>query len=191
MLRLGSQSTEPYWLEDLPYGVRFEVKPLTGLSEHLCQTIAQKRTEQMMAAQEELKAARDAMIEMGAMDPEATAEELENAAVVDNAYWVYLVEELAKKHLKDWDGVADEAGEPVELTPENICLVLRYRDFMRVFYKRFTFDQLLLDAAKKDSGVSALGTTAEAPTTAEDVPAGVSPAPEGSEVPAASAAQAE
>lgn len=120
MLRLNL-STEPRWL-DLDHGVRLLVEPLT--------------TAIMLAARSDPKivaAAAEAEI-----DANHSNEDL--ARVVAKA--------VARITVKDWEGVGDEDGKPLPLTPEGIDALLELWPIFEAFQTKYIAGALILDAEK-------------------------------------------
>jgi len=102
----------------------------------------------------------------------------------DGFYQAQLIRELAVRHIASWTGVELEGG-PAPPTPENIAAVMNLYPVGERFFQEFTLRQVLLNAAKNGSGLSAAGTSsqAEGPTTAEPAATTTCPAPEASPVP--------
>ncbi len=138
------QEKEPYDLE-LPYGISVTVKPLT--------------TPAMLAAQ--AAARRTAEKE----SPKNTDPDTR-----DGLYQAYLIYELAIRHITALKGV-ESGGKDAAVTPDNIRAVMDLYPVGERFYQEFTLRQVLMNAAKNASRVSAAGTSsaAEARNTAWDV----------------------
>src|SRR5918994_4653197 len=85
----------------------------------------------------------------------------------DGFYQARLIRELAVRHITSWTGVELEGG-PAPPTPENIAAVMELYPVGERFFQDFTLRQVLLNAAKNGSGLSAAGTSsrAEGPNTA-------------------------
>ena len=118
MLRLNL-STEPQWL-DLGHGVRLLVEPLT--------------TAIMLAARS------DPAIIAAAADAENSASNDDLARIVAKA--------VARIVVKDWEGVGDEDGEPLSLTPEGINALLELWPIFEAFQTKYIAGALILDAEK-------------------------------------------
>ena len=118
MLRLNL-SNEPRWL-DLGHGVRLLVAPLT--------------TALMLAARS------DPAIVAAAADAEDATPNDDLARVVAKA--------VARIVVKDWEGVGDEDGEPLPLTPEGIDALLELWPIFEAFQTRYIAGALILDAEK-------------------------------------------
>jgi hypothetical protein len=118
MLRLNL-SNEPCWL-DLGHGVRLLVEPLT--------------TAIMLAARS------DPTIISAAGDAEGSASNDDLARIVAKA--------VARIVVKDWDGVGDENGKPLPLTPEGIDALLELWPIFEAFQTKYIAGALILDAEK-------------------------------------------
>lgn len=118
MLRLNL-STEPRWL-DLGHGIRLLVEPLT--------------TAIMLAARS------DPTIVAAAGDAEGSASNDDLARIVAKA--------VARIVVKDWEGVGDEDGEQLALTPEGIDALLELWPIFEAFQTKYIAGALILDAEK-------------------------------------------
>jgi len=118
MLRL-KLSTEPRWL-DLGHGVRLLVEPLT--------------TAIMLAARS------DPTIVTAAADAETGASNDDLARIVAKA--------VARIVVKDWEGVGNEDGKPLPLTPEGIDALLELWPIFEAFQTKYIAGALILDAEK-------------------------------------------
>ena len=90
---------------------------------------------------------------------------------------VAMAKALARLVVLDWEGVGDEAGEPVLVTPEGINALLDILPLFEAFQLRYVSKGLLLEQEKNGSASSASGTSAGATSTADPVPASVPSAP--------------
>jgi hypothetical protein len=118
VLRLNL-SNEPQWL-DLGYGVRLLVEPLT--------------TAIMLAARS------DPTIVAAAGDADGSASNDDLARIVAKA--------VARIVVKDWDGVGDEVGKPLALTPQGIDALLELWPIFEAFQTKYIAGALILDAEK-------------------------------------------
>ena len=118
MLRLNL-STEPRWL-DLGHGVRLFVEPLT--------------TAIMLAAR-----SAPAIVVAVAEDEPATSND-DLARIVAKA--------VARIVVKDWEGVGDEEGKPLALTPEGVEALLEIWPIFEAFQTKYIAGALILDAEK-------------------------------------------
>jgi hypothetical protein len=107
----------------------------------------------------------------------------------DGFYQAQLIRELAVRHVTRWTGVELEGG-PAPPTPENVVAVMELYPVGERFFQEFTLRQVLLNAAKNGSGLSAAGTSskAEGPNTAGSAATKAGPAPKGRPEPTASSA---
>jgi hypothetical protein len=118
MLRLNL-SNEPRWL-DLGHGVRLLVEPLT--------------TAIMLAARS------DPTIVAAAADAETGTSNDDLARIVAKA--------VARMVVKDWEGVGDENGKPLALTPDGIDALLELWPIFEAFQTKYIAGALILDAEK-------------------------------------------
>jgi hypothetical protein len=118
MLRLNL-STEPRWL-DLGHGVRLLVEPLT--------------TAIMLAARS------DPTIIAAAGDADGSPSNDDLARIVAKA--------VARIVVKDWEGLGDEDGKPLPLTPEGIDALLELWPIFEAFQTKYIAGALILDAEK-------------------------------------------
>ena len=118
MLRLNL-SNEPRWL-DLGHGVRLLVDPLS--------------TAIMLAARS------DPMIIAAAGNADGSASNDDLARIVAKA--------VARIVVKDWEGVGDENGKPLPLTPEGIDALLELWPVFEAFQTKYIAGALILDAEK-------------------------------------------
>ena len=118
MLRL-TLSNEPRWL-DLGHGVRLLVEPLT--------------TAIMLAARS------DPTIIAAAGYAEGSASNDDLARIVAKA--------VARIVVKDWEGVGDEDGKLLPLTPEGIDAMLELWPIFEAFQTKYIAGALILDAEK-------------------------------------------
>jgi hypothetical protein len=91
---------------------------------------------------------------------------------------------LAVRHITDWTGVELNGG-PAPPTRDNIAAVMNHYPVGERFFQEFTLRQVLLNAAKNGSGLSAAGTSsqAEGPNTVELAGKTECPVPEVSQDP--------
>ena len=111
-------SNEPRWLE-LGHGVRLLVEPLT--------------TAIMLAARS------DPTI-TAAVEADSTTSNDDLARIVAKA--------VARIVVKDWDGVGDEDGNLLPLTPEGIDALLELWPIFEAFQTKYIAGALILDAEK-------------------------------------------
>ena len=102
----------------------------------------------------------------------------------DGFYQAQLIRELAVRHITTWTGVEFE-GEPAPPTPNNIAAVMDLYPVGERFFQEFPLRQVLLNAAKNGSRLSAAGTSsrAEGQNTAGPAATTACPAPEAGQEP--------
>ena len=159
---------EPFEI-DLPYGVRATVTPLTTVTMAAAQSAARRRLDLIERDLQERRESGLPVSELPALDDDAAR---------DGMYQALLIKELARRHIQSWEGVEADHG-PAEPTPENVAALIDLYPVGERFFQEFTLRQVLLNAAKNGSRLSAAGTSAEGLTTAtgadrkaETVPAG-------------------
>jgi hypothetical protein len=169
-----SQPTEPYQLE-LLYGLNVTVRPLTTPGMAAAQAAARRAVE---AIERQIGERKEAGL------PTDGLPDLDVDADRDGFYQSQLIRELAVRHITDWTGIEMEGG-PAPPTPENIAAVMNLYPAGERFFQEFTLRQVLINAAKNGSGLSAAGISsqAEGPITAEDVETAGCPAAAVSEAP--------
>jgi hypothetical protein len=168
MIDLG-QCAEPYQIA-LPYGLSVTVKPLTTAGMAAAQAAARRGLE---AIERQARERTEAGLALDGL-PDFSAE-----GERDGFYQAQLIRELAVRHLATWIGVELEGG-PAPPTPANITAVMNLYPIGERFFQEFR--QVLLNAAKNGSGLSAAGTSsrAEGPSTAGPAATTACPAPEDS-----------
>jgi hypothetical protein len=169
-----SQRTGPYELE-LPYGLRVTVRPLTTAGMAAAQAAARRAVE---AIERQARERSEAGLALDGLHDLAAVGER------DGFYQAQLIRELAVRHTTSWTGVELEGG-PAPPTPENIAAVMELYPVGERFFQEFTLRQVLLNAAKNGSGLSAAGTSsrAEGPNTVAPAAKTTCPAPEASPEP--------
>jgi len=156
----------------LPYGLSVTVRPLTTAGMAAAQAVARRAVEAIeRQARERIEAG---LPPDGLPDLSAEGER-------DGFYQAQLIRELAVRHIMGWTGVQLEGG-PAPPTPENIGAMVEFYPVGERFFQEFTLRQVLLNAAKNGSGLSAAGTSSQAggPSTAEPVAMPDCPAPKAS-----------
>jgi hypothetical protein len=167
-----SQRSEPYELE-LPYGLRVTVRPLTTAGMAAAQAAARRAVE---AIERQARERTEAGLPLDGLPDLSTEGER------DGFYQAQLIRELAIRHITGWTGV-ELGGGPATPTPENIAAVMDLYPVGERFFHEFTLRQVLLNAAKNGSGLSAAGISsrAEGPNIAAPAATPTSPAPEASQ----------
>jgi hypothetical protein len=174
-----AQRSEPYKIA-LPYGLSVTVKPLTTAGMAAAQAAARRAVE---AIERQARERTEAGLGLdGLPDLSVDGER-------DGFYQAQLIRELAVRHITTWTGVELEGG-PAPPTPENVAAVMNLYPAGERFFQEFTLRQVLLNAAKNGSGLSAAGTSsrAEGPSTARPAATPACPAPAANPEPMDSAA---
>jgi hypothetical protein len=169
-----AQRSEPYEIA-LPYGLTVTVKPLTTAGMAAAQASARRAVE---AIERQARERTEAGLELDGL-PDLSAE-----GERDGFYQAQLIRELAIRHVTSWTGV-ELGGGPAPPTPENVAAVMEVYPVGERFFQEFTLRQVLLNAAKNASGLSATGTSgrAEGPSTAEPAATTACPVPEANREP--------
>jgi len=163
-----AQRSESYEIA-LPYGLSVTVKPLTTAGMAAAQAMARRAVE---AIERQARERTEAGLPLdGLPDLSADGER-------DGFYQTQLIRELAVRHIASWTGVELNGGT-APATPENIAAVMELYPVGECFFQEFTLRQVLLNAAKNGSGLSAAGTFSrvEGPSTAGPAETKVCPAP--------------
>jgi hypothetical protein len=173
MIDLGQRSG-PYEIA-LPYGLTVTVKLLTTAGMAAAQAAARRAVE---AIERQARERTEAGLALDGL-PELSAE-----GEHDGFYQAQLIRELAVRHITDWTGVELEGG-PAPPTPENLAAVMELYPVGERFFQEFTLRQVLLNAAKNGSGLSAAGISspAEGPSTAKPAGKTTCPAPKARQEP--------
>jgi hypothetical protein len=169
-----AQRSEPYEIA-LPYGLTVTVKPLTTAGMAAAQAAARRAVEAIeRQARERTEAG---------LAPDGLPD-LADEGNRDGFYQAQLIRELAVRHITSWTGIELNSG-PAPPTPENVAAVMELYPTGERFLQEFTLRQVLLNAAKNGSGLSAAGTSSrpEGPSTAGPAARTACPAPEASPEP--------
>jgi hypothetical protein len=152
-----AQRSEPYEIA-LPYGLSVTVTPLTTAGMAAVQAGARRAVE---AIERQARERAEAGLPLDGL-PDLSAE-----GERDGFYQAQLIRELAVRHITGWIGVELKSG-PAPPTPPNIAAVMELYPVGERFFQEFTLRQVLLNAAKNGSGLSAAGISsrAEGPSTA-------------------------
>ena len=86
---------------------------------------------------------------------------------------------LARRAVVDWEGVGDEDGIALTVTPEGIDALLSLWPIFEAFNLQYVSRGMLLDAEKNGSAPSPTGTSVGATPTAKPVKRSVPTAPRG------------
>jgi hypothetical protein len=90
---------------------------------------------------------------------------------------VVFAKALAQIAIRDWDGVGNEDGVPVDPSPELIDMLLDVKPIYDRFTELYVAKGLLLSAEKNDFAPSPTGTSAGATDSVRPVPAPAPSAP--------------
>jgi len=85
---------------------------------------------------------------------------------------------IARRAVLDWEGVGDDAGNILPVSPEGIDALLEIWPVFEAFQTSYVARGLILDAEKNASAPSPTGLSAGATGTARPVPAPVPTAPQ-------------
>ncbi len=86
---------------------------------------------------------------------------------------------LARRAIVDWDGVGDETGTVIAVSPEGVDALLSLWPIFEAFNLHYVSRGMLLDAEKNGSAPSPTGTSAGATVTARPVKRSARTAPRG------------
>ena len=78
---------------------------------------------------------------------------------------------VARRAVLDWEGVGDDAGDAIQVSPEGIDALLNIWPVFEAFQTQYVARGLMLDAEKNVSAPSPTGPSAAATDTAPPVPA--------------------
>ena len=150
------QPSDPFDIE-LPYGISVTVTHLTTTAMAAAQAGARRRVE---AVEVQVRDRKESGLPLDGL-PDLSIEENR-----DGFLQCQVVYELATRQITAWIGIEDDP--PV--TRDNIIAVMDLYPVGEQFLQKLTLQQMLLNAAKNASGLSASGTSsqAEGPDTAKD-----------------------
>ncbi|MCE2923781.1 MAG: hypothetical protein LW837_28060 [Roseomonas sp.] len=106
--------TTPYWLT-LPRSVRVEIKPVTTAVMAAAQAAAARNLGTLRATEPDL-------------DPDMSR----------GLAFAFLVKALARHAVTSWEGVGDNAGKPLPLSPEAVERLMDLDDIASAFWDRAT-----------------------------------------------------
>ena len=89
-----------------------------------------------------------------------------------------MAKSVARRAVLDWEGVGDDAGNPVPVSPEGIDALLEIWPVFEAFQTSYVARGLILDAEKNASALSPTGLSAGATDTVRPVPAPAPTAPQ-------------
>lgn len=156
MIRLTFEAS-PQWLA-LPRGVRVQVEPLSTALAAAARNEAIRRVAiEMDDAKAQEKAGQGA-------DP--VGFNPLNMAAVEGKATQYEIEALARFGIKAWEGLADQAGEPLPITPEALEAFARHPEIGPAFRDAYRASVEALLAEGEGFAPSSATDGAGAPTTA-------------------------
>ena len=115
---------------------------------------------------------------MVATRSDPAVQDLETDASNDSRAAVFAAA-LARRAVVDWEGVGDEDGDPLPLSPEGIDALLALRPIFEAFNLQYVSRGLLLDAEKNGSAPLPTGTSVGATAIARPVKRSARTAPRG------------
>lgn len=150
------QPSETFGIE-LPYGVTVTVNPLTTTAMAAAQAGARRRVE---AVEGQVRDRKESGLPLDGLP------DLSNEEERDGFLQCQVVYELATRQIIAWSGIEDDP--PV--SRDNIIAVMDLYPVGEQFLQKLTLQQMLLNAAKNASGLSASGISSqvEGPGTARD-----------------------
>jgi hypothetical protein len=98
-------------------------------------------------------------------------EELPEGAAQE-ALALAMAKAVARRAVLDWEGVGDDLGEPIPVTPEGVDALLEIWPVFEAFQTQYVAKGLILDAEKNVSAPSPTGPSAGASGTARHVSGG-------------------
>lgn len=166
MIRL-SLPKDPYWL-DLPHGVRVLVRPLTTAIYEAARAKGARLAGDVVSEHAEIVMAGGAV--EGLPD-------LEDEDAMAGLSQFLFVQALAVAAIIRWEGVLDEAGNPVEVTAKAVRDLMWFHRVAEGFVSAYTRPHAEAVAEGNASRPSPNGTSAAGRTIAEGAASKDSPAP--------------
>jgi len=99
---------------------------------------------------------------------DAAAEGLGSAGAAEADVVMRVVQLLARRAILEWEGVGDEHGNPLPVTPGAVDALVRNYPVFEAFQAKFVVRAMALDAEKNGFAPSRNGTLAGAPDIAAD-----------------------
>ena len=155
MIRL-SLPKEPYWL-DLPHGVRLYVRPLTTAIYEAAYAKAARRSDELVREHIEITMAGGSV--EGLPD-------LEDKDAVQGLSQFLFVRTLAEAAIIRWENVADENGDPVEVSEKSVSELMQFHRIADVFIRDYTRTHIEAVVEGNASWPSPNGTSAVGRNTA-------------------------
>lgn len=123
----------PYWIDLIPGQVRFMVRPLTKVIQAAARNYQRRRLAELSKEFDAVTAAGGQVVDLPNMDDEDT-----EAGVSELLY----AQGLARQAIVEWEGVEDEDGNAVPVTPENCDELMRLPYLADAFTMKYQ-EQLL------------------------------------------------
>lgn len=155
MLRL-TPPAEPVWLDIMP-GVRVLVRPWTTAVNETALAASRRIVRNLADGKEVIE---DRGGEIRGLPDLDTPEGIEGLAEA------LYIEQLAMAAIIEWDGVGNDAGEPVDVAPQWVRALMAVPDAAAGFRSRYCAPMAQWSAEGKGYGASSDGTTDKAPPTA-------------------------
>lgn len=113
------------------------------------------------------------------LDAIATASDAELVVGNKEDLGIAMARALARRVITAWEGVGDEDGNPVDVTPERVDALLDLWAMFEAFQQKYMAAAGLVEAEKNGSAPSPSGTTAGATDTAKPAQTSARSAPQG------------
>ena len=168
MIKLGT-AEDPYWLS-LPHGVRVKVRPLTTPIYEAAQAKGRRMVGDLMnglAGVEAVGGTVDGLPDLTDQDAATGVSQL------------VFVQALARLSILEWEGVGDEAGSPLPVSPVAVDKLMAMYPFGERFITLYAERHNRVVAEGNGCGPSPNGTSAMAPDTAAGAEQTTRHAPEG------------
>lgn len=127
------------------------VKPIDTVSWVASRTAARVRLDALMEPFKKL-------CEAGLVG-ESMEHDLSDPSTVEALGHMFLIEELARRHVTGWRGVQMKDGSAAEFNIDALVDLLKQHPYGQIFYHEFTFKYLERIEAKKDSAPVVTGTS--------------------------------
>lgn len=157
---------EPFTLPIFGERISVKVRPITTASYYAADSAASKRLKRLEQACKDAESAD--LLELGGDI------DFEDEAFKHGIYTSYFIQELAVRHIIEWEGV-EENGKPAPVTDQRIRDFVSQDPIGKIFFQELTLRNTTLTLAKKNSGPCANGISDKAPNTAK--PAAISKPP--------------